>query len=167
MTAPSEPATAGDAVRGAPGSPLENLRASLKEETSGSPIVLETPRRPGWNVRYRCDVELPVLAQWRKKAADKSMPEGVDELKLCLIILADQCDAILQGDVEVEEDGEVVTFRTQSLQDLLGAIRAADLVRRWYGSDGHAVSAAQEVMNASGYGEDLVREDPTQTSSRT
>ncbi|HEX5782391.1 MAG TPA: hypothetical protein VFX80_10735, partial [Solirubrobacteraceae bacterium] len=149
----------------APASPLEELRQEIKREVHGDPIVLEVPGRAGWSVRYRADVELPQLAAWRKKAADRAMPEGLDELKLCLTILANQCDALLKDGREVEDDdGQLVTFASAAFLELTGAGRAVEAVRRWYVIDGHVVAAAQEVMNASGYGEEAIREDPTPRS---
>lgn len=149
-------------VAAAPASPLEELRQEIKREVTGEPVTLEVPGRAGWTVRYRADVEMPKLAAWRKKSADRSMPDGIDELKLCLTILADQCEALLKDGREVEDDdGGLLTFATPAFLELIGVGRSVEAVRKWYGVDGRVVAAAQEVMNASGYGEDAIREDPT------
>jgi hypothetical protein len=148
-----------------PVNPLEALKQEIAKEVTGDVIVLEVPKRPGWTVRYRCDVEMPLLSRWRKAAADRQMPDGLDELKLCLTVLANQCDALLLNGQEVEGGGgELLTFASKEFLDLVGVGRPIDAVKRWYGVDGHVLAAAQEVLTESGFGDEATREDPTPKS---
>lgn len=148
-----------------PSNPLEALKQEIAKEVTGDIVVLEVPKRPGWSIRYRCDVQMPLLSRWRKQAADRTMPDGLDELKLCLTVLANQCDAILLNGREVEgNDRQLVTFASEEFLEMVGAGRAIDAVKAWYGVDGHVLAAAQEVLTESGFGEEATREDPTPRS---
>lgn len=156
-------------VTGAP-SLLDELRAEVKQDVVGEPITMPIPGRPGWAIRYRCDIENPTLTAWRKKNADKS-PEGVDSLKLSCVILANQAECfvrykpdepVAEGIDALDEDGHAVNFTSQWLLIELGVGKAIEAVKKWYGLDGTIIAHAQEVLLGSGFGADAERLDPTQ-----
>lgn len=161
-----EPTTKTRQVAAAAGSPLETLRAEAQREIGGETVTLTIKERPGWSVRYRADVEIPQFNQWRKRCADRSQPDGVDELKLACLILANQCEALVLNGEDLLEDDQPVTYASPSFHASFGVTRAVDAVRAWYGIDAHVMTHSQEVMLASGYGDEAEREDPTPGSSR-
>lgn len=153
-------------VKASPGSPLDELRSEASREVGGKTSTYPTHERPGWSVRYRADVEVSSLNVWRKRCADRSMPDGVDELKLACLILANHCDVLVQnGNDLVDEDGEPVTFGSSAFLESFGVTRAIDAVKKWYVSDGHLMAASQELMFDSGFGDETASEDPTGGSS--
>lgn len=148
------------------GSPLDELREEAAREIGHETVTLAVKERPGWSVRYRADVEVTTLNKWRKASSDRTMPDGVDELKLACIILANHCDCLVKNGEDLrDEDDNPVTFGSTPFMESFGVGRAIDAVKAWYASDGHIMSASQEVMIASGYGDEAEREDPTAGSS--
>lgn len=156
----------------APASPLDALRAELATDVSVEEVTLDVPRRPGWAVRYRCDITGEERGAWitraTTKAAKGDKPAVIDELRLSGLALANKAIAIIHNGEEVTDDGRPVTFASQVLLDMVGAARAADVPRRLYGLDGHVIAAARTVFDKSGFGDDLPEsdddEDPTRTS---
>lgn len=155
---------------GAPGdgtevasSPLASLAAELGAELGGDTTEVDVPMRPGWQVRLSTSIAYEELASWRKRAGDRSMPGGVNELRLACIMLGNQGRAILRDGQPVTAEGEPLTFRSPELQRMLGVDRAVDAVRKFYGRDGHVTKAARELLAAAGYGDDPgeVPPDPT------
>lgn len=141
----------------------DELAAEIAREVSGEKLTLKVKARPGWAVRYRCDVEVGQLNRWRKSASDRSMPDGLDELKLGATILANQAECLVKdGEDLLDDQGDLVTFTHPMMQELTGLTRPVDIVKRWYANDGHLVMASQEVLRESGYGEEAERADPTQ-----
>lgn len=157
------PAAKTPQVKASPGSPLEALRQEAQRQVGGETVTLAVKERPGWSVRYRADVETTQLSQWRKRCADRTMPDGLDEFRLACLILANQCDClVLNGEDVVDDQDGPVTFASPTMHEAFGVSRAVDMVKAWYGVDDHVMVASQEVMLASGYGDEAEREDPTQ-----
>lgn len=163
----TDPGAAGGAVR-AP-SPLEELEAEAQRdlESELEPLELLTPGRPGWAVRYRCDLEPFKVEAFEKRAADKKMPNGVDNVKHASLMLADQCEAILKdGQVVVDAStNEPLTFNHPTFQAKFNAVDAVSVIRAWFVRGGVIVSQAAEVLVGSGINEGGERVDPTQRSS--
>lgn len=141
---------------------LDELRAEAQQEARKEPVTYMVATRPGWSVRYDTNIDDQVLGQWRKRAADKTQPEGVNQLKLCLTVLANHAEVFVRNGVDaLDEEGQPISFRSQYLIDLLGVGRAVDAVKKWYGADGEILSTAYSVLDAAGYGRDADEGDPT------
>jgi hypothetical protein len=147
---------------------LDALRAELSAEVEVELVTLDVPTRPGYAVRYRCDVSYDELATWRKRSADKTKPGHLDEVKLAAIILANKVDGIMAHGTEVTDGDAAVTFASPVFLDLTGKGSAVSALRHFYGLDGHVDAAAKVVLGRSGFGDELAEEgddvDPTKTS---
>lgn len=145
--------------------PLDFLRLELAEEVTTDDLVLDVPGRPGYAVRYGTVVRFEEVEAWRKRASDKK--GNADALRLGAIILANRCHAIIRNGVELEVDGEVVTFAHDAILEATGTHRAVDAVVAFYGRDPHVLTAADAVLAEAGFG-DVVSEadelDPTTRS---
>jgi hypothetical protein len=150
------------AETGAP-TTLDALREELTAEVVPQDLVLPVPGRPGYEVRYSLALDGERVQKWRKASANRSMPDGVDELAFAQRLLASQMRAVIRDGEEILDQGEPVTVRTAALLEVLEAHRPVDGVRKLYGLDGHIISTATSVFREAGYGEDLVAgsEDPT------
>jgi hypothetical protein len=147
-------------------SALEALRDELADELEGDLITIPVPARPGYELRCATGVRYEQLSAWRKAAADKTKPGGLNELHYAAIILGNVTRGIRrQGEEVVTPDGPL-TFASRELHELLGVTRARDAVIKLFGKDGHVVRACRSVLEAAGYGtDDLSAEaDPTQLS---
>lgn len=138
-----------DGTAGAPGQPseLDLIAAELAEELPAEPITLAVPGRPGWEVRFSTDVSAPALAAWQTRSKDPSWPDGVDQLKLAGIVIANQA-------LDVIRNGKPTgyTFRDKRFISALGAIQARDAVRKVYGGrDSAIVQTAERVLVAAGH----------------
>lgn len=142
---------------------LDELAADLAVEVETEPITIPVPKRPGYAVRFSTDLDGETFKRWRKRCQDNGDPDGENQLKLATLILANQALCIVKRGVDAHgRDDEPLTFRDKTIQDMLGAYDAPQAVRRFYGVDGHVMSAAQDVTRAAGYGENLGEvEDPT------
>lgn len=142
---------------------LEELRAELTAELGAQPVELPVPTRPGYAVRYKTAIDHELLARWQKASEDRSAPDGMDVLGLALRVLGNCCVGIVRRGEELEHEGKPVTFRTRSFVELLGTDRPAEACRAFYAKDGHVISAADEVLRAAGYGDNLLASgaDPT------
>lgn len=143
---------------------LEALRAELTAETDDDLILLSVPSRKGYAVRFSAKVPYEQYARWTKRAEDRSMPGGVNLLRLAGIVLANTCRGIVRNGEDVVLDGEPVTFTSKALQEMLGSSDAVGTVAVFYGNDGHVISSGTEVINAAGYGESIEQDTPDPTS---
>lgn len=133
------------------------LDKALSEEISFEPIVLEVPKRPGMSIRYSTDIDDDKMNGWTKRAEDKRKPNGQDGLRYVCLIVATQCQAILMHGQEVhDEGGGTYTFGHKSLRERYHTERAADVVRKVYGSDPHIYLTANAILEASGWGDRVV-----------
>lgn len=148
----------------APATQLENLlgdlESALTAQVDHEPLTLRVEKRPGVSVRYRTEITDEQMAAWRKRAADKKAPGGINTLRFCSIVVANQCEAILMHGKEVyDDDGGVLHFGHQRIKALYGlqkADRASDVVRKLFGADPHVMLHANEVMDRAGFGDQVV-----------
>lgn len=145
----------------AEGSPLEALRTELAKEAKRPPITLGTEERPGFAVRYAADIPMERLTAWQKASKDSSQEGGIDAMRLACIALANCCEALEHRGRRIEENGEVITFRSREFQERAGVIDPLQAVEWWYGSDGVILVTFGKLMQAAGYDEDAVTRDPT------
>lgn len=144
-------------------SAFDALAEEIRHHVEIEPLTTVTPARPGWKVRYRCDIDGDKLQAFRRKCKDRSQAEGYDDIKFAAMVLADQCEAIIQGDAEVlDESGERVTFRHAMMRERMGG-RAISAVRQWYGRDGDVAVTAGAVMRQAGFDEEADLTDPMET----
>lgn len=138
------------------GSPLEALRREARRTAEREPITLPVPERPGWSVRYRCNVDLADLARWQKASKDRQMPDGIDVQRLARLVLSHQCIAILfEGKVVEGQNGPLV-FASPEFWEYCDVSSAIAAVGHWYGNDGAIVAVLDEVMRASGFDDEAL-----------
>lgn len=131
---------------------LDSLRNELKRVIKNEPITLTVPSRPSMEITFDTNIEASMLQSWRKACQNKSMPDNFDGLKFSSIILANQAKEItFNGNLAVDEDGDLLNFRNKKFLNMLDAMGAVEGVRRLYGVDGHIFIAADEILRAAGY----------------
>jgi hypothetical protein len=139
----------------APATALDELRSELTTAVESKDSTLAVPAREGYAVRYSTTIAHEQLNSWRKRARDKSMPGELDELRWAAIVLANQCRAIVRKGTEVELDGSPATFAHPGFRSMLGAERAVDAVRSFYGRDADVITSALTVLRDAGYGDEV------------
>lgn len=162
FTAPGINGTAGmfdpdldDETTTGPGKALTDVRdlaaAELADPVVSEPITLEVPGRPGFEVRYRTDVDAGWLAKVsQKRCRNREWPDGTDTLKLASIALAQMSQAVIrQGSEVIGQDGTPWTFRHPEMRAALGAESAAPAVARFYGRDADVIAAFNDLMEAA------------------
>lgn len=152
------------------GSPYAALRGEIERDLTGVAITLDVPGRPDWAVRYRCDLQIDQLNRWRKRAADRTAPDGLDESKFGCMLLANQSEAIIYRGEDVPENPDdaaspPMSFRSRKFHELVGVGSSVDAVKAWYVRDGSISAAGQAVLFGSGFGEEASEADPTSTAS--
>lgn len=147
---------------------LTDLDKALKADVDFAPITLQVLKRPGVAIRYATDLDDEKLEAFRRRSVDKKAVDGVNGLRFCSLILANQCEAILMNGQDVhDEAGQNLTFGHARIRTLYGAQRAADAVKKLIGSDPHVMLHANAVMEAAGFGDQAVEveeEGPTTAS---
>lgn len=157
------------------GSPLDILRKAIEEEVRPDDLILPVPTRRHIKLAYNTAIDGEKFQMWQRRCVVKKGSTDVDVLKLSCIVLANQCKAVLVDhngtDTEVlGDDGQSLNFTHPDFRNMLLAKRpngvansSTQLVRDLFASDGHLLSAAREVIEAAGYGEELDEfEDPTE-----
>lgn len=158
----AEPGAPGVPGPGAPprGSTLAALAGEIAGEVHRPPVTYKVPDRPGYAIRYSCDIDAELLRVWAERTRIKG--GGGDTLRQALLVLSNQAEAILRQGEPIGEGGADVTFADRDFRELLGAGNDATLaVRRFYGNDGVIVSHAEELIADAGYGAQVEKVDPT------
>lgn len=134
----------------------QELTSELDDETT-----LEIPGRPGYSVVFWIGFEWEELNAWRKKAKDKRFPTGTHEVRAGALILVNTCRAILRHGGPVELDGRPWTFRERSFLGMYpdAGGSTVEAVRKFYGRDAHVIAASLKVLDAAGYGEEILEGD--------
>lgn len=146
---------------------LDALRAELADDTVDDELVLDVPTRNDTAVRFSTAVAWEEYTAWRKRSSSKARatagnPDGVDLMLLASIVVANRATAIVHKGVDVVAgDGELLTFAHAELHEMTGTHRAVDAVRAFYGRDGHVQIAADRVLQAAGFGDELSEVDET------
>jgi hypothetical protein len=147
---PSEKTTHLDGV-------VARLEQALTQEVTFEPVTVQIAKRPGVSVRYRTELNDEQLAAWRKRSEDRKAPSGMNTLRFCLMILANQCDALLFNDQEArDEAGQSLTYAHARIRKLYSANRAADCARKAIASDPHVMLHANAILDAAGFGDQAV-----------
>lgn len=148
--------------RGRPSS-LQDLRGELAAEVAPAPVTYPVELRPGYAIRYSCDIPAELLRAWLARGQMKD--GGADAMKQSLAVLTNQCEAILRFGEPIGEGGADVTFAARDFRELIGADSPAAAVRKFYGSDGYVISTAEAVISAAGYGARISAEEADPTKS--
>lgn len=157
-----------------PGSPLEMLRNALTEEVVSEDLYLRIPSRPTVKLIYGTDIDGEKFQLWQRRCTNRKT-DAVDVIKLSSIVLANQLKGVTLEhngkDIEVKgSDGEPLSLQHQEFRDMLirdpsqRNVEARLLIRAVYGKDGHLMAAAKEVIEKSGYSDEIGDEwdeDPT------
>lgn len=156
----AQPAGGGSASSVAPaqqaGSPLAQLAADFRRQARKA--VIDVPGRDGYTVVFDAVIPYEIYQAWLVAAADPASPTGVNQLELAVRCLTSQCTQIRKDEQLLIVDGEPVTFVTEALQQMLGAIDAAGAVRAFYGTDGLVLKVSGALLHQAGYG---AGQDPT------
>lgn len=155
-------------VSGAASSPLEALRATLRKEVERDPITLVVPSRNGVAIRFDTNIDADALEAWRRKSRKRDRRSGtevIDPIKLACTVIGNQAREITMGGDAVTDGGEPVLFYSPVLHEMVGASNTLEAVRMMFGVDGHLLDAADRVVEAAGYG-DEVEEAPDPTMRR-
>lgn len=153
------------------GSALDVLKAAAKEEVENPDLIIRIPSRPKLRGIFDTYIDGEKFQLWQRRCTNKKL-DTLDVLKFSAIILANQ----LKG-VEVEfkgkyvearsDDGDAMSFQNAEFREMFaGGAPAREttlLVRKFMGNDGAVISAAREVIEAAGYGDELndFEVDPT------
>jgi len=143
---------------------LDAIKADLQAAVKNDPITLSVPKRERWTIRYNANVSADMMARWRKAARDKTMADGFDGMKYACLILANQCEvAMFDGQIATDDLGNELNFRNMKFLEMIGAARAIDAVRKFYGVDGDILRAVEAILVAAGYDseEQEAEADPT------
>ena len=55
---------------------MSTLREELKRKIENKPLTLAIPSREGVSIKFNTNIEAGLIQQWRKRASDKTMPDG-------------------------------------------------------------------------------------------
>ena len=153
-------------------SPLEALRAALKEDVHRDNKTYPVSSRPGVSVEFDENIAVEQMDAWRtrsKKACKAGKAGELDPIKLACIVVANQARAILMGGKRVNDDaGDPMLFYSVELQRMVGSSEGDSIaaIRKMYGVDGHLIAVADTIVSDAGYGDDVEESapDPTQTT---
>lgn len=148
-------------------SPLDQLRETITAAVTKPDLTLAVLSRPGLAIRFGTNIDLDILQQWRRRSHDKHMPDNWNILKFSQLVIANTAKAmVLNGEEPLGQDGEPVSFRSPELLEWTSTKRALDAVRGLYDNDGHIIATAQDVLEAAGYGDEMMEpeEGPTKRS---
>jgi hypothetical protein len=178
---PTFASPAPDAPRGEPratrevakDSALAALRTEATREVRLPALNLSVPARPDFGMRFDVNIPSDQLVRWSSKS--ERGPKGkeeVDARKFASLVILSTLTSILHrpdSADSAEVSGELwevvtsdgpeataLTFQDDEIQDLLGASSPDAALRAWYGSDGHLLQTATDILNAAGYAEDDV-----------
>lgn len=148
------------------GSELDDLKAELHADVTATE-VLAVDGRPRYSVRFRTDFTGKDLDLCRQLSRDKSYEDKLDGVKFGALLLAKTCVHILRDGQVLELGGKVATLTEPEFMDLMlrpderGPLKAVDVVRRFYGLDGHVDAAARKLLEVAGWGDEARKADPT------
>lgn len=133
-------------------------------------VIIPNRLRPGWAVRYSVEIDNDELKRWRDKATERkkklsAVAPSVDDLRFACLAMAALCRVIIHDDVELYDGDRPVTFGHPRIWRLYDAQRAADAVRRFYGSDPYLMATFDALCAQAGVGEDVEPLDPTRPSA--
>lgn len=139
--------------------PLAALRDVITAAVVKEDLVLDLLTRPGMAIRFSTNMDLDTIQQWRRRCHDKSQPDNFNLLKFACMVIANQAEAFRLNGQEPEVDGLPLNFRQGPVFEWTNTKRAVDAVKALYDNDGHVVATAQDVMEAAGFGDEMVESD--------
>lgn len=147
--------------------PLDALREAIQAEVAKPDITLQIITREGMSIRFGTNIDMDTdIARWRRSSQDKTQPDNFNLLKFSQLVIANCTLAVaLNGEEPSDEAGQPITFTSSLMLEWTNVKRPLDAVRTLYGSDGHIIATAQEIMEAAGYGDEM-REAGDDTPTR-
>lgn len=116
------------------------------------------PNRPNISLGFSTTIDYDTLRMWFKKATDRKKKE-LKTLTLAAIIMSNQSKGIkVKGNV-VSQDGEELILSDERLWSVFNTNSVQQCLKAIYVSDGHILSAMQEVIEDAGYGDVDVEAD--------
>lgn len=144
--------------------PLDALREAVKQQVVSEDVTYPVPTRPGMSVRYSTTVDMEHVQLWRRSSNDKTAPDNFSVLKFSMLIIANTAKAFaFEGQEPTGGDGEPITFVSPEVGEWTGHKRALDRVRAIFANDGHVIATAGEIMQAAGYGDEIMEANPDPT----
>lgn len=143
---------------------LDEVRDDLEKDVEAEPCVIPIPLRPGYELVFDASIPGPLMEKWTKSAKSRKALDGVDELKLALLVIANKNVELRKDGRPVTEGGRPLNVRSTALHTILKVGRPFEAVQKLLGSDGHVIQMAREVAAAAGWSDGLVQaaENPTQ-----
>lgn len=118
--------------------------------------------RPDYEVVYSSFVEYDDLIKMQRRCMQG---RRLNELAFSKLVLAEQNVAIKRRGSTITHEGENVTFKNTTFQQVIDSVSPTDAVSTLYGRmDGHIIAAATALLQAAGYGDEVMGGNPTQTS---
>lgn len=153
--------------------PLDALRAEAKKEVRLEPLDLSVPNRPGWGMRFDLNViDGDKMRHWTQQAVGGNRQQRrsrggeidlteADQMKFAKTVIRATHRAFLyqmpgseEWQVVIPEEGESpLSLQDEEFLTMVGAATPDEGLRIWYGSDGHVMQVASEIVEMAGYGE--------------
>lgn len=146
--------------------PLAALREVITAAVVKDDLTLQVITRPGLSIRFSTNMDLDTIQQWRRRCHDKSQPDNFNLLKFACMVIANQATAFALNGVEPDIDGNPINFRNGPVFEWTNTKRAVDAVKALYDNDGHVVATAQEIMEAAGFGDEMVEGDVEESPTK-
>ena len=154
--------------------PLSALKERLSTKVRRPELLLEVPERPGVFLIIDPNISAKEeLKAWRTEAGD-GKKQGMDMALFATIVIARKTVGIVIDEEEqFDENNFPVTFATPAIRDFLNVDGVDEeffrpypqAVKAMYGLDPHVQSAAEAILEAAGYGDDVkTAENPTTNS---
>lgn len=130
---------------------IQEVEEELRDEVPAREGTVKVPGRPGYEIRYSTEgIDYDTVTVWRKRSADDKKPGGSNELTFGAIVIANACQAIVRNGEDLVLDGQVATFRSKRLIEILGAIKAVHAVKKLFGNDFELIAASWEILSDAG-----------------
>lgn len=145
---------------------LEELAEELARKIEKLEVEIGVPERPGVALRFSPNITQYQLRKWRKSAA-KGRRDEIDSILFACTVVGQTCTGIyIHGEQVVDEEGYAITFGSPVLMKMTGtSILNPDAIRAFFGVDPHVEAVALAILEAAGYGEEVVTEEnPTMMS---
>lgn len=128
-------------------SDLDLLAAELAEELDLPELTIDIPGRQGWALVVDVNIDSNALASWQRRSRDSGWPDGLNQLKLAGIVIANQTtDLVRQG----ERTG--FSFRDKRLHGAVNAVDARSAVLKVFGGrDAAVIQTAERILSAAGH----------------
>jgi hypothetical protein len=144
----TSPAQADPPVR--PVTLADRIRADLAARRRKVVEVVH-PDAPAWRAFFRLPSDRTEVADLTRRAEQASKRKQAYFLDAAILAKFNE-SLEFEGEPLLDDAGDPLTFRSDTLFELLGgAASASDAVRKVYGSDGIVSAVTEQLMKAAGY----------------